>query len=180
MHVFRIIHPYKVPIGPCEHFGCKLQTESWTMTQFQDCISGLNPAVRHGSFLNDLIVDFEELTDQPSGHRSRWPTQLLRYFFNPHNWWKRRHVHSLITVIAKLFVSKWLNYLTRKWLFGVNLKSLDELCVNYAWTHAGSSWRANCHSAFKSFNPNTPWRQIQTRVSGQYHTIAYLVCGGII
>lgn len=108
MHVFRIIHPYKVPPGPCEHFSCKLQTESWTMTQFQDCISRLNPAVRHGSFLNDLIVDFEELTDQPSGHRSRWPTQLMRYFFNPHNWWKRRYVHILITVTAKPFVSKWL------------------------------------------------------------------------
>lgn len=108
MHVFRIIHPYKVPPGPCQHFSCQLQTEAWTMTQFQDCISGLNPAVPHGSFLKDLIVDFEELTDQPSGHRSRWPTQLLRYFFNPHNWWQRRYVDILITVTAKSFVSKWL------------------------------------------------------------------------
>lgn len=58
MHVFGVIHPYKVTSGPREHFSRELQAKSWSMTQLQDCISGLNPAVKHGLFLNHLTVNF--------------------------------------------------------------------------------------------------------------------------
>lgn len=47
--------------------------------------------MEHSIFLKDPIVDFEELTNQPSYHGSCWPTQLLRHFFKPHDWWKRRY-----------------------------------------------------------------------------------------
>lgn len=78
MHVFRVIHTYKVTPGPRKHFSCNVQTKSWSMTQLQDCISGLNGAVQRSHFLHHLIFVFEELTNQPSSHGSCWPTQLLR------------------------------------------------------------------------------------------------------